>query len=326
MRHVNWIMPGLVLAGNAIAGDLNPPAGLITSTPGPEPRIAINATNTPGDADSIFKITAPGSYYLTGNMTGVSAKHGIEIAASGVTIDLMGFELRGVPASLDGVNAAAGGFDSIAVRNGSVRSWGGDGIDLIEGLATEIIIDGVRAAENAGTGVRSGQGAIITLCVSADNSFHGFEIEASSTISGCVARSNSLDGFVLIAGAVIRHCIAYSNNRDGIVAGSDCMILSNTSRANGAGGGDGAGIHVTNGDNRIEDNNCTDSDRGIDVDVAGNVIIRNTCAANGTNYDFVANNVYGPILDRTSPGSPVVSGSAATSSLGSTDSNANYSY
>jgi hypothetical protein len=56
-----------------------------------EPRIEINATNTPGDADSIFKITEPGSYYLTGNVAGVSGKHGIEIAASDVTLDLMGF-------------------------------------------------------------------------------------------------------------------------------------------------------------------------------------------------------------------------------------------
>ena len=32
-----------------------------------EPRIAINSTNTPGDADSLYKITQPGSSYLTGN-------------------------------------------------------------------------------------------------------------------------------------------------------------------------------------------------------------------------------------------------------------------
>ena len=56
-----------------------------------EPRIAINATNTPGDASSLFRIAQPGSYYLTGNITGVAGKDGIEIASSNVTIDLMGF-------------------------------------------------------------------------------------------------------------------------------------------------------------------------------------------------------------------------------------------
>src|SRR4249920_3705163 len=60
-----------------------------------EPRIAINSTNTPGDADSIYKITQSGSYYLTENLAGVSGKIGIEIAANNVAIDLMGFDLAG---------------------------------------------------------------------------------------------------------------------------------------------------------------------------------------------------------------------------------------
>src|SRR5437762_13979859 len=92
----------------ASAGNLNPPAGPVTPTMKTltevEPRIAINATNTPGDSDSLFKITQPGSYYLTGNITGVAGKHGIEIAASGVTLDLNGFDLLGAPSSLDRVS------------------------------------------------------------------------------------------------------------------------------------------------------------------------------------------------------------------------------
>src|SRR3990172_7801801 len=77
------------------AGDLNPPPGPIT----PTQRTPIGASTTPGDADSLFKITSPGSYYLTGNITGVGAPsmNGIEIAASGVKLDLMGFDLVGVP-------------------------------------------------------------------------------------------------------------------------------------------------------------------------------------------------------------------------------------
>src|ERR1051325_5982475 len=39
-----------------------------------------------------FSITQPGSYYLSGNLTGTT---GITIAASGVTLDLNGFELVG---------------------------------------------------------------------------------------------------------------------------------------------------------------------------------------------------------------------------------------
>lgn len=60
-------------AGSAEAGDLNPPAGPVSPTHKTlteiEPRTAISMANTPGDADSLFKITQPGSYYLTGNIT-----------------------------------------------------------------------------------------------------------------------------------------------------------------------------------------------------------------------------------------------------------------
>ncbi|HRJ49802.1 MAG TPA: hypothetical protein PKU91_04680, partial [Phycisphaerales bacterium] len=91
---------GTVIGAMAVsAGPLDPPAGPVAGTyktlTEVEPRIAINAVNTPGGANSLFRITQPGSYYLTGNITGVIGKHGIEIAASGVTIDLMGFDLQG---------------------------------------------------------------------------------------------------------------------------------------------------------------------------------------------------------------------------------------
>ena len=51
-----------------------------------------------------FTISAPGSYYVTGNLTGVAGQHGITIDADNVTLDLGGFELVG-PGS--GVTAAS---------------------------------------------------------------------------------------------------------------------------------------------------------------------------------------------------------------------------
>ena len=46
------------------------------------------------------------------------------------------------------------------------------------------------------------------------------------------------------------------------------VIRDNTCVGNGLLSGDGANIHATASDNRIEGNNCADADRGIDVDVA----------------------------------------------------------
>jgi len=106
---------------------------------------------------------------------------------------------------------------------------------------------------------------------------------------------------------------------------SGCVVLANTCSFNGN-GGDGAGIHATGSDNRIEGNNCTGADRGIDVDVAGNIIIKNTCSGNTINWTIVANNVVGPILDRTAPASAAISGNSAPDSTGSTHPNANFTY
>jgi len=125
-----------VVAANGVgvrAGELDPPAGPVVPTHKTltevEPRIAVNADNTPGDADSLFKITQPGSYYLTGNVTGQSGMHGIQLEADGVTLDLGGFTLLGVAGSLDGINMPA--FrENVVIRNGHLRNWGESGIRI----------------------------------------------------------------------------------------------------------------------------------------------------------------------------------------------------
>ncbi len=92
-----------------------------------EPRVPISAETTPGDFDSLFKITWPGTYFLTGNITGVAGKSGIEVAADDVTIDLAGFELIGVIGSLDGIHVQP--VRGFTVSNGTVRDWGRIGVD-----------------------------------------------------------------------------------------------------------------------------------------------------------------------------------------------------
>jgi parallel beta-helix repeat protein len=350
------------------AGDLNPPGGTITGTMKPlsevEPRVAINATNTPGDADSLYRITQAGSYYLTGNITGVVGKHGIEIAAGGVRLDLTGFELAGVAGSLNGVSAVGAGLTDIAVAGGSVRSWGGHGIDV--GIAFNTRLSDLLASGNGGNGINAGTNAIVTgcnvlsnggegidaaansifsLCAARENNGDGFQTGSGSKITDCISRQNAGDGFNIGNGGAVSGCSAYQNTgagvsatngvtiidctarlntTDGISCASACVIRGNTCSNNGV--GDGAGIHATGGDNRIEENNCTGADRGIDVDAAGNFIIRNTCAGNTSDWEIASNNVFGAIVDRRAPGAFGASGFSAASTLGTTEPDANFSY
>lgn len=366
------VAPALVIAAIAL-GPLNPPSGAVVSTNKTlaevEPRIAINSTNTPGDTNSSFRITQPGSYYLTGNITGESGKYGIEISSTGVTIDLNGFELRGVPGSFDGISNVGFSIERTSVRNGTVREWGGSGIRLNSNSFSGSL-ESIIATQNGNTGIAVGNAYTVSRCSSYLNTGDGFSTPTTTSFLQCVSRNNSGSGFSVNIGCTLSHCSAVenagngfqsffqgnafshcvasantngfmlasethitncnarANTADGIRATSGCVIIANNCAGNGAGtGGDGASIHVTGSDNRIEGNNCITSDRGIDIDAAGNIILKNTCSGNTTNWDIAAGNHYGPIIDRTAVAAPAaVNGNSATEALGSTHPNANFSY
>lgn len=360
----------LLSVASVSAGPITPPPGPVSSTPGPEPRIAVNATNTPGDADSVFRISAPGSYYLTGNVVGVAGKHGIEIDSSGVTLDLNGFDVVGVSGmgAFDGIRSGAANLSAILVKNGSVRGWGDDGIEFAvssqrgieienvraianagdgfviafygtvrnceaiqngsRGISTTngCIVESCRASENAADGIEAGVGSIVVRCASYDNGGLGIELTgAGGSAIDCVAYSNGSSGIMVFTGCTVSGCTARLNTANGILATSQCVIRGNTTSGNGV-GGNGAGILVTGSDNRIEGNNCIGGQRGIEAQASGNLIVRNSCSGNTTSWVIAANNIVGPILDRRAPASAAINGFSATSTLGSTDANANFSY
>lgn len=312
-------------AATVLAGPLIPPVGPVATTPGPEPRIAVNATNTPGDANSVFKITQPGSYYLAGNVTGEAAKHGVEISASNVSVDLNGFALLGVAGSLDGI-ATEGLRSGLIVRNGTVSGWGSDGVNLTTGgIASDSIVEGVIASDNGEIGILVNARALVRGCLVRANGEDGLSAATTCLVIECAARANGGDGISGASQSMITHCSSTANAGDRIEVNNACAVRDSLCDTNGF-MGDGAGIHALSNDNRIEGNNCTRNDRGIDVDTAGNIILRNTCSGNTSDWEIAADNVVGPILDRRNPASAAISGFSAPDSTGSTHPNANFSY
>ena len=77
-------------------------------------------------------------------------------------------------------------------------------------------------------------------------------------------------------------------------------------------------------DNRIDSNNVTDNDRGIEVESSGNLIIRNSASGNAINYTIVLNNRVGEIV--SAPDSGNISGDTGGVGVGSTDPWANFSF
>ncbi|HEY3246650.1 MAG TPA: right-handed parallel beta-helix repeat-containing protein [Phycisphaerae bacterium] len=307
-----------------LGGNLNPPPGPVAPTMKAldvvEPRTLVQSLS--GSATALYVINSPGAYYLTGDVVGVNGKHGIEIAASGVTLDLNGFDLLGVAGSLDGVSTTVGGLTSIAVVNGSVRNWGDEGVDLATSAAINCRVADLLASGNAGNGMFVGAGSTVSNCSVSSNTVTGISTNDGSTVSNCSAFSNTGIG-ISTSGGTVADCTARQNTLDGIVCFSQCVIRGNTCSSNGSGAGSGAGIHATNSDNRIESNNCTGSDRGIDVDAAGNFITRNICSGNTTNWDVVAGNVCLVVQGVTGA---AILGNTGGVAPGSTDPNANFTY
>jgi hypothetical protein len=72
-----------------------------------------------------YTINSPGFYYLGGNLSYTGSGNGITVSSNAVTIDLMGFEIKGPGSNVESSIAifVTGGYRNIEVRNGSITGW-----------------------------------------------------------------------------------------------------------------------------------------------------------------------------------------------------------
>lgn len=253
-RRRGWTMAGVVFAVAAamlaFAGPLDPPPGPVASTfktlAEVEPRTAINSVNTPGDGSTVYRITQPGSYYLTGNLTGEPNKHGIIVASSNVTIDLNGFRLFGDAASWDGIINATS-VNAVTVRNGTVSGWN-NGVNLGNVSAGEgCEVHSVNARGNRLAGVRVGLIGRVTSVTAVQNVADGIVVGDGSIVESCASRLNS--GFGIVGGSHMRientsvlSCVAGGISVGDAANISDCVVSLN----GGTGVAAGSGTSVSN--------------------------------------------------------------------------------
>jgi parallel beta-helix repeat protein len=304
------------------AGPLNPPAGPVSPTlktlQEVEPRTAVQSL--PGSTTASYVITQPGSYYLTGNIVRTPNKHGIQILADNVTIDLAGFSMLGNrPASGGGENAidwAGGSRHGLVVRNGTLRDWPFYGL---LGFGQEALLENLLVVNNFAGGLEAGSmhNSIVKDCRIVGNSEIGINLGSGGTVSGCVI-SGAFIGINAQDNTVISHCSIGVCSGQGITAGSavitDCVIERITGdssngdgiRLNGAAvvkgctvtGCSGIGIRL-NGWATVQDNAVSSNGTGILARALGyphNRIEGNNVSTNGvgikieTAGNFVARN------------------------------------
>ena len=219
------------------------------------------------------------------------------------------------------------------------------------------VITESTALDNAGTGIQAGSGSTISKCAAyrnrgsagifargsstvvecaaSDNTSSsgvsaGIMVEEGSTVINCTAHGNTSSngtpgpstgmGIRADAASTVKNCTVVENKGDGISLRSNCYASGNTATGNGD-LGDGAGIHVLSnaGNTRVESNNVSNNDRGIDVDGAGNLIVGNSASDNGPtnnlNYEIAVDNRYGQIVDLTATGTAAVNTNSAAGTL-----------
>lgn len=222
------------LALYALAGpSLNPPAGPVAESGRFGLGTALSLANTPGDADSHFRITQPGLYYLTGNLTVSATGSAIEVAANNVVIDLGGFELTcttdfsGDPVTTAGIVASTG---NLVIRNGTVRRFELAGINAAG--ASAVRAENVHAVGNGGmsgmfvigTGISLGNGSTAVQCTAFDNGNIGIRVGEGSSVIECVAYNNVNVGIQAID-SLVAHCSSIGHTVDNIDIGMTASTL-----------------------------------------------------------------------------------------------------
>jgi len=184
-----------------------------------------------GDASNLFIINQPGSYYLTTNINGAVGKSGILIQASNVVLDLNGFALIGVGGALKGI-IVSGSQVNVAVRNGTVQNWPGDGVDLspvIGSAISDLLVFG-----NTGIGISTGDTGLVNACTSRQNGGDNIRTGSQAVITKCSAIQSTLGNGINTGGySLISQCLANFNNQHGIRCiqrchVSDCIATNNS--------------------------------------------------------------------------------------------------
>lgn len=291
---------GFALSTAALAGPLNPPAGPVTSSyktlTEVEPRIAINAVNTPGDFESLYVINASGSYYLTGNIFAASGKKGIKINAAGVTLDLNGFAMIGGGVGDDAIFTSF--VSNVTIRNGAIQNWVKEGVDGY--FATNCRIENLQVDSSVnGYGIITGKGSVITGC-SVRFSGAGIVTTEGTTVRDCTVTGNTGGGFLLGWGNTASGCSAQDTTTGpGFQTGPGCTLTNCASLSNHSATGYGFDLSGGNSLTNCAANN-NDQD-GFHVATGVSNVLISTCNAqlnkgngikteNGVGFTITGNN------------------------------------
>ena len=251
-----------MLATRAYGGPLDPPgapAPTMKTLQQVEPRTPIGQPASASDFP--IQINAPGSYYFTGNITGVVARDGIVINADNVTLDLNGFTLLNGGLGFDGIvdGGLPDAWRNLTLRNGTISGWGYG----VVSSAVSSTYEDLNISNNT-HGLVIGSGSNVRRVVSWNNTGLGLQIFQGPNAWGSIVEDSNFSrntvGIQVEANNVRLHGnIVHSNRQVGIT------------------------VDVSRGFNEIIDNSIIGNDGyGVAMlaDSFSNVVAGNTLGAN----------------------------------------------
>lgn len=273
--------------------------------------------------DSVpYSIDDPGSYYLTTNLTTPANTAAITVTVSNVSIDLNGFSLTGQNSGDTGIQVQDK-QQNISVRNGSISGFGNAGIT---GQISSSRFEKLLVSNNGGSGIIvtddcevrdcvvthmgdggfavgivANNGCLIVHCVANFDSGGGIFVRDHNTIESCtVAFSGGEAGIHVQSGCTVRNCTVRGNTFDGIFCGGGNQIIGNTCDVN-----QHFGIETMANASRIDSNTITNNGvAGMSITGNVNLIVRNSARGNGNGgaFSIAAGNVFGQVVDMSTPG------------------------
>lgn len=235
--------------------------------------ISASLLNTGGES---VRINFPATMKLIGSVPLVAGfpagSSGILVDADNATIDLNGFALIGTSGSGAGISTLAG-IRNLTVRNGTIRNWGGAGIEMASALPQGLLIENVTSMNNTREGFFVGSGGILHNCIASGNSREGFIAASGVTFDHCSAISNAFSGF--LGGTTVQYsgCISRQNGGAGYGQAGGSTGLQRFSECV-ADGNAGQGFDVFNGSTV---NACTSRSNSLNGILAGSSCLIEHC-------------------------------------------------
>ncbi len=199
---------------------------------------------------------------------------GIVIGASGITVDLKGFVVRGDRGVGDyGIDDSAG-WDSVTVKNGVVRNFD---FGVFAQIADKVTVSGLVAVGNLGGGVSvQGTGDSVTKVTAVGNTYGIAIIGDGAKVTSATATQNAITGiFVNGNKAVVKSAIATGNISTGIdITGSSGLVTSSTATGNSR------GIFLDGDFDGVKSSTMSGNGTGIVVDGTFGTITSSTASEN----------------------------------------------